>query len=308
MSNYYYIEIILTVDVRIDNNCAFKYKDTYMHYSYAKGYYAVHSNIDKKKQDTLRVFFEGAENWHKAWERAIEFLRAWSFANNMTVWFILGHTFPILVCQVPNDSFKYPSTISNIKNELFEKVAVPKATDYFSIQQQYELMRLFCVAFNDTNIYSRILFFWHVLTFSSQKPEANDKFANDKMAAKYVNDNYEKITLKLSDSNIPDRHLKDCLNERILMREEDQNIKIGEYIKTNVRNAIAHIPRHTNKPDIIIDDLRQMRHLAAIAWLLEKTARIRLENECALNVNPGTDTVTIYDEKEWPLKTYIGIS
>lgn len=196
-----------------------------------------------------------------------EFLRAFAYINDYRVRTSIGME---LGNNVP---------LKDFTGGYIERRTIPIDTrsDEFSYVAHIdknikaELLRLYTEANSNSNIYFQILFFWHTLVYPSKKHSD---------AVKYINQNIHVINSEIY--NI------DYINKT----SSNQNItteNFGEYIKNNTRHAIAHIVR--NNPEdfsISIDNLKQEKHLYALAQALKILAKYRLDNDFNMKENaPG---------------------
>ena len=140
-----------------------------------------------------------------------------------------------------------------------------------------ELLRLYTDAKSCHNVCLSILFYWHCLVYPSP---------DDQAAVDYINKNL--LNIQAIEYSL------DTLKNEGTFGEVDL-ASLGEYIKNNVRNSLAHIVRkHPNSVNLSLDNWYQMRALHSVSFILQSLARHRLDRDFGFFEFAGLDTVRYF--------------
>lgn len=260
-------------------------------------YYILYKNnllkyIKNEQYTANLLFFCEQDQRSEVYKIATEFLRAFAYANDLRLLLYPGgivnnniRNFQDIVKIINGGGGRKNIPIDTKHSEAF--IYVAKVDN----DEKIELLRLYTEAISTNNIYFRILFLWHTLTFP---------FPNDNMAVAYINQNFE--SLKEYESYY------DKLNKLKIFGDIELK-KIGQHIKQNIRHSIAHIVRCRDTDiNIEIDDLCQISYLRIIKEILQSLAKSRLDNDFQLSVNADKECILIdpetfdFNEYQYSLK------
>jgi len=251
--------------IAVDWNVKFKKDVYYIRYKGISLKYIETTNLIYNSR--LITTYRSEAEIEKLYLTMTEFLRASAYINDYMIRTSIG-------MQLMNDV-----PLKKFIGGYSEKKTIPidiGVSEFYDVAHinnniQAELLRLYTEANSNNNIYFQILFFWHTLVYPSKKHSD---------AVKYINQNIHVIN---SDIYNIDYINKTSTNKNITTEN------FGEYIKNNARHAIAHIVR--NNPvdfSISIDNLKQEKHLYALAQALKILAKYRLDNDFNMKENaPG---------------------
>lgn len=133
---------------------------------------------------------------------------------------------------------------------------------------EVKLARLYRIAKGAKDIYSKILFYWHILDI-------------DNNACDIINSYHGKV----DNTSVDIDHIMS--NPYMLNgpRTNDQfNDNLGYYLQECVRNSIAHIERQSCRDgrSLKIDLLGEIRHLDCVSRVLKEFARYKLDFDCGV--------------------------
>lgn len=263
----------------LDSNALMPASEYYIWY---KGLYLKYNksiNPATQKQDYARTdSFLTISNGDKGyiWRMMAEFARAWAYANDLQIRVSPGCVFhPGCIHQIK----KHKNEYRDFRTLTLCRGFVP-GTEFLRIanvdtEEKSELLRLYTTADANPDVYFKILFFWHTIVYPSK---------NDHDAVSYINSVYDK--LKYIESQ------KNTIHDGTFGEIKDNDI--GEYIQKRVRNAIGHICRNTGV-SLIIDDVKQLQHLRAVADILKAVAREKLDKIYNLDKNAPKEICRFFD-------------
>ncbi|PKL47446.1 MAG: hypothetical protein CVV39_05770 [Planctomycetes bacterium HGW-Planctomycetes-1] len=256
---------------------------------------ALKYSVNQKKQytDCLSGHFPVHEySLSNAYKLLTEFLSLWSFETDEIV----------MPCCGIESGTPFPDEKSALKANIIaqDRVKVPNDTTYPTIvylpkietEVQDKAVRLYRVARSCINVYSQLLFFWHTLVYPSQND--NDaqgyiqKFVDSKISGyEHV---YQDIDWLIEFTN---KNKEKAFG--INLNRQD----FGEYIRENVRNAIAHIVRARGK-DLEIDNMNQLSHIGTISRILRDISRYKIQytHNLSLDKPHGQDYFMILENPE----------
>jgi len=213
-----------------------------------------------------------------------EFARAWAYANNLKVRTVPGTIIqPAVLSRIKDHTNAY-GDIRTLQPQMgfmngmhFARIAK------IDTSEKSELLRLYTTADANPDIYFKILFFWHTIVYPGQ---------NDwEHGAKYINDNIDNLP-KYLQSSVQD-FKKEILTGKFGKVKDDN---IGNYIKSKIRDSIAHIVRDSgDNVSLVLDDVDQTQHLHAVATLLEHIAKYKLDNDYHLKENAPITICRLYN-------------
>ncbi len=220
--------------------------------------------------DSIFTFSYSSCSEKDLWRKMAECMRAWAYANDLDINLVPGL---INYCYPkPEQITVFKNMYSEPKRCAFEYSFMP-GTEFVKIakidtDEKAELLRLYTEANSNFNIYFQILFFWHTIVYPS---------GNDDTAVNYINAHI---------SDIESQRGKDFFQKNIFRGAFDKadTDNLGLYIKSKIRNAIAHIVRRGHQ-NLIIDDIEQRHHLDFIRMLLKDIARYKLDNDYDFKTN-----------------------
>ncbi|MDD4519716.1 MAG: hypothetical protein PHI50_02385 [Alphaproteobacteria bacterium] len=225
--------------------------------------------------DSILFFYATEEEKNKKYDLMMEFLRAFSYANKSKI-----KVLPVMSCQdnIPEIEIKKIKNKGCLPREIqieeihpvpFYKIAL------IDNEKKSKLLRLYTDAMSNYNIYFQILFLWHTIVFPNKEEES---------AIRFIQENLENIKLE--------KWCIDTLKENKSFGNFD--IKdIGGFIKSRVRNAIAHICR-SGGSEIKIDDLDQLEVLFAVKCILKNISEYKLNNNYNMNLTAGSDIYSFF--------------
>lgn len=251
----------------VDSNIKFPEDIYYIKYKDVLFKYFV--RYKEKRADNLIVCYRGDENI--AYKQTAEYLNALAFKHRAFVHFnpVIGthNDYSILTKLKPMTDYpkrydshtcvQYPCLVANIENDV-----------------QSNLVSLFQQAYNNENVYFRVLFFWHALVYPNQ---------DEQTAIDYINENINRVS---------DFHHKHIQEKPLFSNNGKISTSLGEYIYQGIRHSIAHIMR--NKPFAVslkIDDWEQLKHVGTVARILEDLARYRIEKHYNVKGFPAIESV-----------------
>jgi hypothetical protein len=231
-----------------------------VYYIKYKGYpFKYLKSTHPSKTDSMFGFYNREFNENALYNTMAEFLRAFSFLNDITI--KLSSGFNIIGASEKN--------ITKIEPRYTEHKSIPA---YFRMQWFYpvsqvdsqeksDLLRLYTDADSSNNLFFKFLFFWHTLVYPSTK---------DTNAIEYIN-NF------LSENKSISFQLNEIKRSKAFGSFDTSNI--GLHFHNQIRHAIAHIVRNSAKINLSIDNLSQRRHIGNAVSVLKKIAHYKLYNE-----------------------------
>ncbi|MBA7664383.1 hypothetical protein ES703_72444 [subsurface metagenome] len=239
---------------------------------------------DKQYTDCLTGHFPVSEYpLSDAYKLLTEFLSLWSFERDEIV----------MPCCTFENGTLFPDEKSALKVNMIvqARVKVPKTTTCPTIVYlpkietdiQDKVVRLYRQARSCVNVYSQLLFFWHALVYPSQ----NDKDAQDYIQS-FIDSQHSEYGYVYSDIDwlikYKKKHGKGALSENL------SKDNFGEYVREDVRNAIAHIVRKWGA-SLDIDNIDQQAHIGSIGKILRYISRykIRYTHSLSLDKPHGMD-------------------
>lgn len=208
---------------------------------------------------------------NKAYEIVTELLSLWSFEQDEPVIPGIG-----MLAGTPF-STEASALVANIITQ--NRVRVPKTTTCDTIfylpkietEVQNNIVRLYRHARSCIDTYSQVLFFWHTLVYPSKSDSDASRYIQQFTSNKI--DGYGHVYEDIG------RVLKDKIGA---FSEGLCESNFGEYIRKNVRHAIAHIVRYQDR-SLEIDNIDQVAHINIISRILHYIARYKIQNEHGLS-------------------------
>ena len=255
--------------ISVDTNASMRNKFYYVFYKGTKFKYI--RNDNKSYTDTLVAFINNNDT-EEAYRLMTEFMRAFAYKNNLSILFSL----------IMSSEGISEHDITSFVGGVYDRKHVPIDTrvDELAIvclidnDNKSELLRLFTEADSANNIYLKILFYWHSLVYPARKEDE---------AIYYIDSNAKKISY-ISE------YIEFLRQEKVFGEFEGKTL--GEYIRSNVRNSIAHIVRDRNNfVSLSIDAMSQLQALHCVKQILREVSRHRLDTDYGMDEFAGYEIV-----------------
>jgi len=214
----------------------------------------------QKYQDVLLTILSNPNQEESVHKVASGYLSALSWQNRARV-----------ICGYSGGIGTRDSSLRKAKCGMFDLRRIPRGYDVkgYNIliipkienDRQRKALALFRQAFSNLNPYFSFLFYWHVLGVGGREPPEVCKWIDGSFKRKEV--------------HVPKGDLTRLgLGKR----------RLGEYLKEDCRNAIAHIERRpAGRKELEIDDLKDVERIHISTSMIEELARFYIKNGLGLN-------------------------
>lgn len=216
-------------------------------------------NSQKYQDVLLTILSDPNDQEERIYKIASEHLSTLSWENRARV-----------ICGYSGGAARREITLRKAKCSMFDFRRIPRgyyAQGYNILiipkienDRQRKALSLFRQALSNLNPYFSFLFYWHVLGVGGREPPEVCKWIDGSFKRKGVHVPKEDLT-RLG------------LGKR----------RLGEYLKENCRNAIAHIEGPQGRKELEIDDLKDLERIHISTSIIEEFARFCIKNGLGLN-------------------------